>query len=162
MFTKFKLNSKALKSKSTVNKVLPLSLEEYNKIYLIEKAELDYSNLTFSEKRAMFYNSKTWAICKATFKATISKRKCRTCSCCGIKGLKDFNLHIDHIVPLSKDWSRRLDLSNLQILCSTCNVGKGNIDNINYSISSESIKKEKSKQYHKMFMDKMKNRLFTK
>lgn len=35
-------------------------------------------------------------------------------------------LHVDHIVPLSVDWSRRLDLLNLQVLCADCNQGKRN------------------------------------
>ncbi len=34
-------------------------------------------------------------------------------------------IHVDHIVPLRKDWSRRLDRTNTQPLCEECNQGKG-------------------------------------
>jgi len=32
---------------------------------------------------------------------------------------------VDHIKPISKYWDLRLEQSNLQILCSECNMGKG-------------------------------------
>jgi 5-methylcytosine-specific restriction enzyme A len=42
--------------------------------------------------------------------------KCKQCS-------KTSNLHIDHLKPLAKGGEN--DLSNLQILCSSCNLAKG-------------------------------------
>lgn len=36
-------------------------------------------------------------------------------------------LQVDHIIPITKDWSRRLDILNLQVLCVECNTGKSNI-----------------------------------
>lgn len=47
----------------------------------------------------------------------------RKCCLCG-----DGNavIQVDHIVPASVDWSRRMDFSNLQVLCRPCNLGKGN------------------------------------
>ena len=35
-------------------------------------------------------------------------------------------LNVDHIIPLTVDWSRRMDPSNLQVLCEDCNQGKSN------------------------------------
>lgn len=32
--------------------------------------------------------------------------------------------HVDHIEALSKVWAKRLDPTNLQVLCEPCNVGK--------------------------------------
>ena len=49
----------------------------------------------------------------------------RACLLCGA-GPKDAVLEVDHIVPRSKGGSN--DLSNLQVLCRTCNRGKSNRD----------------------------------
>lgn len=47
------------------------------------------------------------------------------CKACG-RGPKDgLKIHVDHIVACSRDWSRRLDITNLQVLCEECNMGKG-------------------------------------
>lgn len=35
-------------------------------------------------------------------------------------------LNVDHIIPLTVDWSRRMDPNNLQVLCEDCNQGKSN------------------------------------
>ena len=50
-----------------------------------------------------------------------------TCRFCGASPAKDtsVNLHVDHIVPWSK--GGKTTLSNLQTLCSTCNLGKSDI-----------------------------------
>lgn len=41
-------------------------------------------------------------------------------------------LHVDHIVPRSKNKERELDKTNLQVLCEDCNLGKGNRDEIDW------------------------------
>jgi 5-methylcytosine-specific restriction endonuclease McrA len=41
-------------------------------------------------------------------------------------------MHVDHIEPLSKNWDRRLDPTNVQIMCDDCNLGKGNRDSIDW------------------------------
>ena len=40
-------------------------------------------------------------------------------------------MHVDHIYPVRRYWSMRLDLNNLQDLCGDCNREKGNfVDDI--------------------------------
>ena len=46
----------------------------------------------------------------------------KTCQLCGRKA-PQVVLHVDHIIPESK--GGKTDLSNLQVLCETCNLGKG-------------------------------------
>ncbi|QBX24936.1 hypothetical protein Javan220_0032 [Streptococcus phage Javan220] len=36
---------------------------------------------------------------------------------------------VDHIIPIKKDWNRRLDLDNLQASCKACNDAKANREN---------------------------------
>jgi len=54
------------------------------------------------------------------------------CACCG-RGPEDgVILNVDHIIPLSMNWNKRLDINNLQILCRDCNLGKSNTDSVNW------------------------------
>lgn len=50
-----------------------------------------------------------------------------TCTKCGASPAKEQNvqLHIDHIIPWSKNGETVLE--NLQTLCSVCNIGKSNL-----------------------------------
>jgi 5-methylcytosine-specific restriction endonuclease McrA len=54
------------------------------------------------------------------------------CELCAAVAASGAPLNCDHVVPLSKDWSRRLDPANLQILCQACNFGKSNRDAIDW------------------------------
>lgn len=49
------------------------------------------------------------------------------CQACGVSG-KETQIHVDHIKPRSKYPNLELVLSNLQILCRPCNLGKSNLD----------------------------------
>lgn len=55
------------------------------------------------------------------------------CQACGEKPGPDNNivLHIDHIIPFSKGGSDRVD--NLQALCGSCNMSKGNRYAVNHN-----------------------------
>lgn len=55
------------------------------------------------------------------------------CSCCGAKPSKDVFLCVDHIKPRKFFPKLALDVKNLQILCSTCNLGKGNAFSIDWN-----------------------------
>jgi 5-methylcytosine-specific restriction endonuclease McrA len=49
----------------------------------------------------------------------------RKCQCCGTGEKSGKKLHVDHIKPRSKFPELQWDLSNLQVLCEDCNMGKG-------------------------------------
>jgi 5-methylcytosine-specific restriction endonuclease McrA len=72
-----------------------------------------------------FYNSRSWMILR--YQALKSYgRKCRACE--SVEG----PFHVDHIKPRSKYPHLELELSNLQILCKLCNLGKSNWDETNW------------------------------
>ena len=73
------------------------------------------------EDSIKFYRSEEWKDLKKRFKESLP-RGSRKCSCCGEKK----RLQVDHIIPISIDPSKRLDINNLQILCVSCNRGKSN------------------------------------
>ena len=63
------------------------------------------------------------------------KRAGKRCELCGVsegdpRYEERLPLHIDHITPRSKGGSN--DLNNLQVLCRSCNQGKGNSDSTDF------------------------------
>lgn len=54
------------------------------------------------------------------------------CHLCGRSAKDGIKLHVDHIVPVSKDPGLALILDNLQVLCEDCNLGKLNTDSIRW------------------------------
>lgn len=50
------------------------------------------------------------------------------CQCCGASASDGVRLNVDHIFPRSTHPWLALELDNLQVLCSSCNEGKSNID----------------------------------
>lgn len=76
-------------------------------------------------KSNAFYASWEWK--QARYEAL--KLHGRQCMCCGWSpepGSKG-HLCVDHIKPRSKFPALALDVSNLQVLCNSCNMGKSNI-----------------------------------
>lgn len=71
-----------------------------------------------------FFTSKAWRGLR--YKALV-KFGAR-CQCCGISGADGAVMHVDHIKPRSKYPDLALELSNLQVLCADCNIGKSNRD----------------------------------
>ncbi|RTR27006.1 HNH endonuclease [Shewanella atlantica] len=48
------------------------------------------------------------------------------CACCGANPESGVTLHVDHIKPRSTHPELELDITNLQVLCEQCNIGKLN------------------------------------
>lgn len=71
-----------------------------------------------------FYNSKGW---KRIRKVALI-RDGGMCVWCRDDGLHVKAFHVDHVVPLEKDRSKGLLLSNLQSLCVSCHSRKTAID----------------------------------
>ena len=75
-----------------------------------------------------FYISQEWR----SLRYEVLKENGGRCCLCGRSAKDGVVLHVDHIIPLSKDWSKRLDKDNLQVLCEDCNLGKSNKDNLDW------------------------------
>lgn len=88
----------------------------------VERKELMAPGYT-REKAKGFYFTPEWRSLRVNI---IEDQKGR-CQMCG-RSYKDHGvvIHVDHIIPLSIDWSKRLDKNNLQLLCEDCNLGKSN------------------------------------
>lgn len=62
------------------------------------------------------------------------KRSNGRCDCCGATAKSSgAPLHVDHIKPKSLHPELAVELSNLQVLCADCNVGKGNWDETDWT-----------------------------
>jgi len=89
-----------------------------------------YSNKSYDEIYD-FYHSHEWKECRKEFLQN------KELVCNGCQGnLNDSNqkyLNIDHIKPVRYFWDSRLDLNNLQILCTACNKAKGSkVEGVHY------------------------------
>jgi 5-methylcytosine-specific restriction endonuclease McrA len=85
---------------------------------VIRKANSQLKNLGKIES---FYDSNEWR--KTRYQALkIHGSKCQACK------TEVGPMHVDHIKPRSKFPELQLEVSNLQILCEACNLGKGNWD----------------------------------
>lgn len=77
-----------------------------------------------------FYNSLPWR----KIRYAVLRKFGGKCACCGRSSAKDgVTLHVDHIKPRSLFPALELEISNLQVLCEDCNIGKGNSDSISWA-----------------------------
>lgn len=69
---------------------------------------------------------------------SVFSRDCFTCVYCG-KSSPDVKLHIDHLIPKSKNGSNKIE--NLVTACEECNIGKGDkiLNEKNYKKINENI-----------------------
>lgn len=73
-----------------------------------------------------WYLSEEWKLCRKDYLRNYYKlNKKRVCNCCG-KSEDEVKMNIDHIYPVRRYWSMRLEHTNLQNMCEICNSQKGN------------------------------------
>jgi 5-methylcytosine-specific restriction endonuclease McrA len=75
----------------------------------------------FNMSQDNFYESDDWI--RLRYQAL--KRAGGICQCCGDTPAKDNPLQVDHIKSRSRYPYLALDITNLQVLCKRCNIGKG-------------------------------------
>jgi hypothetical protein len=81
-----------------------------------------------------FYTSPEWRAVR--FQALKASNGC--CVLCGRSNRQHaVILHVDHIKPKSKFPELALVLSNLQILCEDCNLGKSNRDDTDWRTATD-------------------------
>jgi 5-methylcytosine-specific restriction endonuclease McrA len=71
-----------------------------------------------------FYATAEWK----RLRYLVLKERGARCECCGATPADGATMRVDHIKPVSRAWDRRLDPTNLQVLCNDCNWGKGGWD----------------------------------
>lgn len=96
---------------------------------IIKKTEKrPFAYIEFLVNRDAFFKSDEWR----QIRYYILKENGGHCCLCGRTVKDGVKLHVDHIIPISKDWSKRLDKDNLQVLCEDCNIGKSNKDDTDW------------------------------
>lgn len=66
------------------------------------------------------------------------------CACCGTQ--HPF-LNVDHVIPRKLAPQLALDITNLQLLCPTCNKGKGNLDVVDFRSERD---KQRAREYARL------------
>lgn len=83
-----------------------------------------------------FYASQSWKALR--YKALHASNG--RCALCGRSAAEHgVVLHVDHIKPRSLHPDLALELTNLQVLCEDCNMGKGNRDDTDWRPASDAI-----------------------
>ena len=83
---------------------------------------------------ARFYQSRAWRALRYRCLSENAKRNSGKplCELCGAGAEPGKPLNCDHIEPISRNWRRRLDPTNVQCLCVDCNMGKSNHDDMDF------------------------------
>jgi 5-methylcytosine-specific restriction endonuclease McrA len=84
-----------------------------------------------------FYTSKEWL----SFRIQMLKKLGFRCFACGVTA-KERTLHVDHIKPRSIYPELSFCEDNIQILCVDCNIGKGVLRKLDFSIEPKRPVKE--------------------
>jgi 5-methylcytosine-specific restriction endonuclease McrA len=87
-----------------------------------------------SERRIKsFYNGWPWK----KLRYQVLRDRGRTCECCHASAADGAKIVVDHVRPLRHFWHLRLDAKNMQVLCDSCNRGKGSDDHTDWRETPE-------------------------
>lgn len=114
---------------ATVRYVSPMGQNRYSR-----RLEWDYTQLRFGlhagqqdrarKSTTTYLRQRERSLMTPKLRADVMRRDGYRCRMCGASRHDGVRLHVDHIVPVSRD-GRTLP-ENLQTLCEACNLGKGN------------------------------------
>ena len=120
--------------KSRVNKAADTSPAPMGKVQKRKKAKAEKKKAAFKAYKAAkkkpvvprdaFYASVEWK--RVRYEAL--KKSSGRCECCGVSPKEGAILNVDHIKPRRRFPALALDVTNLQVLCASCNHGKGSWD----------------------------------
>lgn len=85
------------------------------------RKRLDYSSASRSRRRARMRDAEF----ESFTRAEILRRDGRICYLCGKSGLKDSEIHIDHVVPIARGGGHTKE--NVAVACAGCNIRKGSM-----------------------------------
>jgi 5-methylcytosine-specific restriction endonuclease McrA len=100
------------------------SVEEYLADLAWRKSQQPEPRNADRDKRKAFYASRAWR--SARYEAL--KAANGRCQACGDSPADGARLCVDHVKPVRHYWHLRLEPSNLQVLCSNCNLAKASSD----------------------------------
>lgn len=86
-----------------------------------------------------FYSSREWRQLRVR---VLQKYECKCMMCGRSPKVHGVVLHVDHIKPRSKHPELELDITNLQVLCEDCNLGKSNRYDTDYRPDDDEISRE--------------------
>ena len=81
-------------------------------------------NKTYHERYQKFYNSPEWKALR-NYKFGMADGLCENCK---KKGIVRAGREVHHIIPIEEDYSKRLDVDNLILLCPSCHQEAHNRD----------------------------------
>jgi 5-methylcytosine-specific restriction protein A len=106
------------------NSVLVKNLENLKNDFYKNGGTITRITPTESSLCHNFYRSSEWKELRNKFILEYNGGRCFNCTV-EWNTVNESNLNVDHIQPLKFYWERRLDITNLQLLCESCNRFKG-------------------------------------
>lgn len=101
---------------SRCKKIIPYGLQYCDDCKSIVQSERvkqvsDYDRFRRDKRSKTFYNSKVWKMLSAK-KLQDDKYKCQVCGAIATE--------VHHIVPIKRDWTKRIEIANLMSVCTSC------------------------------------------